>query len=132
MGKTLKKDLYYTRDHEWIEFRGTIAYAGVCAFKLKGINAIQRIKFSEISGLKEQGELIAAIYYDDYEILFHMPVRGRVTNINELILTNNNLLLEQPESNGWIAFIVPAQPYERKDLLLPEQYRMNGKSKYAK
>lgn len=43
-----------------------------------------------------------------------------------------NMLLRQPENNGWIALIVPSQPYERKDLLLPKQYQMNGKNKYAK
>jgi glycine cleavage system H protein len=128
----MKKDLFYTRDHEWIEFRGTVAYAGICGFKLKGINNIQRIKFGEINGFKEQGELVVTVYYDDYEIPFHMPVHGRVVNFNEMLLSNNNLLLEQPEDNGWIAFIVPAQPYERKGLLLPQQYRMNGKGKYAK
>lgn len=128
----MSKDLYFTRDHEWIEFRGTVAYAGICEFKLKGINDVHKIKFTETSGFKEQGEVIATIYYDDYEIPFQMPVHGRVININELLLSNNNLLLEQPESNGWIAFIIPTQPYERKNLLLPQQYRMNDKSKYAK
>ena len=52
-----------------------------------------------------------------------------LTNHQDL---NQNMLLHYPENNGWIAMIIPAQPYERKDLLLPQQYQMNGKSKYAK
>jgi len=131
--KSNKKNLYYTKDHEWIDFRGTVAYIGVCSFKLIGFREIQQITFNESSGLRKQDEVIATIKYNDYKIEAHMPVDGKVIHVNEKLLSgDHNILLQHPENSGWIALIVPAQPYERKDLLLPKQYQMNGKSKYAK
>jgi glycine cleavage system H lipoate-binding protein len=62
-----------------------------------------------------------------------MPVDGKVLQINEkLVKGNPNILLDCAESSGWIALIAPSLPHERTDLLLPKQYRLNGKSKYSK
>jgi len=133
MEKNGSKDLYYTKDHEWIDFKGAIAYTGICAFKLTGFKTVQRIVFQEASGFKKRGEIIAFIHYNDYCIEATMPVDGKIIMINEELLSGNRHLLAQvPESHGWIAKIAPSQPYERKDLLLPKEYQMNGKSKYAK
>ena len=131
--KSAKRDLFYSKDHEWVDFQGTVAYTGVCLFKLLGFKEIHQIKFHGQLGFKKRGEVIATIRYNDYEIEAHMPVDGKVIQVNDTVLTGNpNILLQHAESNGWIALIVPSQPYERKDLLLPRQYQMNGKNKYAK
>ena len=133
MEKSTNKDLYYTYDHEWIDFQGTVAYIGVCSFKLSGFKTIHQINFTDHSGFKKMGDLIATVKYNDYQIEAHMPVDGKVVQINDTLLSGDqDVLLQHPENIGWIALIVPVQPYERKDLLLPKQYQMNGKSKYAK
>ncbi|MGE5107103.1 MAG: hypothetical protein ACM3H8_06145 [Sphingobacteriales bacterium] len=128
-----KRDLYYTKDHEWIDFQGSVAYTGVCGFKLIGFKEIQEINFYEPSGFKKKGEVIATVKYNDYQIEAHMPVDGNIVQVNDTLLSGNkNILLKQPESNGWIALIVPSQPHERKELQLPKQYQLNGKDKYDK
>ena len=128
--KTVKRNLYYTNDHEWIDYQGSVAYIGVCEFKLKGIKQIHQMTFAENLGLKKQGEVVATIQYDDYKIDVHMPTDGRVIGINEALFPGGqNLLLDQPEQNGWVALIVPNQPYERKGLMQPEQYKLFNKRK---
>ena len=127
------RDLYYTKDHEWINFQGSVAYIGVSKFKLTGFKDIEKITFMDSSGFKKQGEVIATVKYNDYLIEAHMPVDGKVLQVNEkLVSGNQNILLDCAESSAWIALIVPSLPHERKNLLLPKQYQMNGKSKYAK
>ena len=131
--KPADKHLYYTHDHEWIEFQGSVAYVGICSFKLTGFKEIQEIVFHEISGFKKQGEVIATVKYNDYEIAVHMPVDGKLVEVNEkLVNGDQNYLLENPENNGWIVLIVPSEPEERKDLLLTGQYLPNCKSNYVK
>ena len=133
MERTTRKDLYFTKDHEWIDFRGTVAYTGICSFKLLGFKEIHQVIFHEPSGFKDKGEIIATIHYKDYQVKVHMPVECKIIEINnELLSGNNNLLLASPESSGWIAKIAPYQPYDRKDLLLLKEYQMNGKDKFAK
>ncbi|HMR91989.1 MAG TPA: hypothetical protein PKC69_06735 [Chitinophagaceae bacterium] len=127
------KDLYYTTDHEWIDFRGAIAYTGICAFKLTGFREIQAIHFHTTPGLAQKGELIATVRYNDYEVEARMPVDGKILQMNEdLVSGRYESLLQSPQAQGWIALIAPARPYDRKDLLLPTEYQMNGKTKYDK
>jgi glycine cleavage system H protein len=63
--KFLKRNLYFTRDHEWIDFQGSIAYTGVCPFKLKGIKNIDKIVFSQSGIICKAGDTIGSIYYAD-------------------------------------------------------------------
>jgi len=77
--------------------------------------------------------VIAVIKYKDCQVEAHMPVDGKILEVNESFISgNSNLLLQNAENAGWIALIVPSQPYERRELLLPKQYQLNSKSKYAK
>ena len=127
------KDLYYTKDHEWIDFQDSVAYVGISHFKLTGFKEIQQVIFNDLTGFKQKGESIAAIKYNDYQVEVTMPVDGKMVKVNtDLLYGNQNLLLNHAETIGWVALIAPSQPFERNDLLLPKQYQMNGKSKYAK
>lgn len=125
--EAVERDLYYTTDHEWIDFQGSVAYVGLCSFKLKGIKQIQEVVVTDAKDLLKSGDVIASILYEDYKIDVHMPVDGRVVQINDVILGGNHeMVLQQPENNGWIALVVPASPYDRKDLLISEQYSMRA------
>ena len=127
------KDLYYTKDHVWIDFQGSVAYVGISHFKLTGFKEIQQVIFNDLTGFKQKGESIAAIKYNDYQVEVTMPVDGKMEKVNtDFLYGNQNLLLNHSETIGWVALIDPSQPFERNDLLLPKQYQMNGKSKYAK
>lgn len=121
--QTPKRDLYYTNDHEWIDYQGSIAYIGICGCKLKGIKEIDQIEFPKNEVPTRKGEIIATISYDDYKIQAHLPIDGKVISINDLLSTGSHYLLSDPESRGWIAIMVPSQPYERKGLMHPQQYR---------
>jgi glycine cleavage system H protein len=131
--KSTNKDLYYTSDHEWINFQGSVAYIGICSFKLLGFKEIQYLNFLCSLGFMKRGDLIATIRYNGNQIEVRMPVDGNLIQVNGALISGNlGALLKYAESSGWIALIAPSQPYDRGGLLLPKQYQMNGKSKYAK
>ena len=62
-----------------------------------------------------------------------MPVDGVVDALNEeLCYGNRNILLQQSESNAWIARIIPSDPGDTRELMLPRQYHTQGKDRYAR
>lgn len=131
--KSTIREIFYTKDHEWIDFQEIFAYTGVCGFKLLGYKEIHEITFNNPEGFKKRGDLIATIKYNDYEIEAHMPVAGQIIEVNkQLFFFDKNILLRSPENKGWIALILPTDPVERKDLLRLKQYELGGKSKYSK
>lgn len=122
--KIPERDLYYTSDHDWIDFQGKVAYVGVCRFKLTGFRELQQLVVTEPLGFKAKGQIIATIRYNDYIVDARMPVDGKVVQLNDLLLTGDySILAQQPEHNGWIALIIPAAPKDRDQLLSPEQYK---------
>lgn len=124
--KPANKTLFYTNDHEWIDFQGAVAYVGVCSFKLTGIKEIHQVIFSENPDLIDKGEAIASIQYDDYRILVHMPVVGKIISFNDILISDDkSILLQQPEDKGWIALIVPDQCKESTRLQSPEDYKLS-------
>jgi glycine cleavage system H protein len=131
--KIATSEIFYTKDHEWINFQDIIAYTGVCSFKLLGYKEIHEITFSNLEGFKKKGDRIATIKYNDYEIVAHMPVNGQILNVNrELLFVDKNILLRSPEKRGWIALIMPAEPHDRADLLRLKQYETKNKFKNVK
>jgi len=120
--------LYYTNDHEWINFQGPVAYVGVCAFKLTGIRRIRQVEFEQGSGQKKAGEILVIIHSEEYKIPIHMPVDGEILSYNERLSDDSqNMLLEQPEKDRWVAFIVPSTFHGREGLLSPERYQAINK-----
>src|SRR4030095_4203695 len=110
--KVSKKDLYYTTDHDWINFQGTIAYVGIRSSRLTGFKKIHQLFFQEPNGFYERGEIIAAIIHNDYQVELHMPVDGKLLKVNETLKKDPNPILQHTEGTGWLALIAPAQPYE--------------------
>lgn len=122
--KIPERDLYYTGDHDWIDFQGKVAYVGVCRFKLTGFREVQQLIVKEPLGFKAKGQIIATIRYNDYLVDACMPVDGKVVQLNDLLLAGDySILLQQPEHKGWIALVIPAEPKEREELLSPEEYK---------
>ena len=119
------RDLYYTLNHEWIDFQGTVAYIGICNSRLTGIKLIKKIVFSKKTGYLNQGDVIAFIHCKDCKVPVHMPVDGKIISRNEeQPLIYQNILQMQPENDGWLALIGLTKPYERKGLMQFEQYRL--------
>ena len=52
--KSVRKELYYTKDDEWIDFHGSVAYVGVCNAKLAGVKQIKKITFKNHRVSKEK------------------------------------------------------------------------------
>lgn len=119
----MQDNMFYTKDHEWIDFQGLIAYVGISNFKLLEFKEIHEIRLMEPLGFARAGEVFAWIGYDDYWVEVHMPVDGWILKVNGVFLANDLAeILGHLEKNGWMVSIAPVSASGRKDLLSSEQY----------
>jgi len=124
------RDLYFTNDHEWIDFQGSVAYIGVCFFKLTGIRKIDTIILPRVGEFFTTDQVIGSISNSEYKIDIHIPCSGRVLACNkELVAGNFEMLLNEPEAKGWIALIGPSLPYSREGLLMEQKYQMKHRNR---
>ena len=123
--------MYYTKNHEWIDFRGTCAYVGISNYKLIGFGEIHEVIFNDPINFKLKGEIIAWIRYKDYKIEILMPVNGSIVQINKIFSNKNQKSIDAHlEKSGWIFSIIPSNPYDRNDLIPIRDYVSMLKNEY--
>jgi len=130
-GNILKRDIYYTNSHEWVDFRNTEAFIGITNFRVAGVRQIKKIEFVRVYGLKKRGDVLANIQFDNHIFQVRMPLDGSILCINDTnLLVNENLLLSKPETEGWLVKILVCQPCLRQGLITFEQYSSTFSVKY--
>ena len=119
----LKRDVYYTPSHEWVEFRNTEAFIGITNFRTAGVRQIKKIEFVRIYGPKKRGDVLANVQFDNRSFQVYMPVDGSITCINDTnLLIDKHLLLNKPETEGWLVKILVSPSAQRNGLIPFEQY----------
>lgn len=121
--------MYYTQDHEWIDFLGLSALTGILTTKLSNMDKVEQAAFCPVPVPLEQGAVIAEFRSASATVTVYTPVTGRVVAINPRLLNNPSLLLNGEKHSIWIAKISPAAPYERKGLLPAQQYKQHFATK---
>lgn len=113
------QQVYYTLDHDRIEFQKDHALVGISDYKLKGIGKILRIDLSIHSLNINKGQELGVVISEDYQIPFHMPIDGKLIDQNEYIINNPHLLADPYLYNKWLLKIRP-ESFKTKEGLLPQ------------
>ncbi|MFA6060705.1 MAG: hypothetical protein WC756_21090 [Taibaiella sp.] len=117
--------MYYTNDHEWIEYRGYTALVGICKGKLSGDKELLRVEFAEDVSNMVRGSVIATFYLTGNSFFVSMPVDGKIIEFNKKLIETPSLIVswDQHQRSVWIAKISPNAPYKREGLLQSHQYK---------
>jgi glycine cleavage system H lipoate-binding protein len=116
--------IHFTKNHEWIDFNGTVGFVGISAFRLSGIGSIDSIRWCRPAGVIEKGTLVAEILAGDFILPVCAPVKCKFLGRNQGLGSGLNLILESPQDKGWLFFIAPSVFGKQNDTLLtPEDYQ---------
>lgn len=117
------ENLYYTKDHEWIRFKGNEAFIGITAFAQ---NELGDIVYLDITSLNEtiKGEQVFGTIEAVKTVsdLF-MPLTSKVIEINLLIEKNPELINKDPYQQGWLIKVGEIDLTEKGKLLSPDEYK---------
>ena len=120
MSFEIPKDLYYTESHEWVD--PETGRVGITDFAQ---DELGDIVFVELPGV---GDEIAK--GDDFGVVesikavsdVYTPVSGEVTDTNDGLEADPELVNEDPYGDGWLMALDLADEGELEDLLTPEEY----------
>lgn len=116
--------MYYTSEHEWIDYRGYTALVGICKNKLSAIKDVERAIFCDALRHVDRGTVIATFYDERKSIEVCMPVDGKILGFNHKLIENPSMILGGGMESIWIAKISPNAPYQREGLLQGYQYNL--------
>ena len=117
------KDLKYSQEHEWVRLETeNVASIGITAFAAEELGDVVFVevpdKDAEITQFQQLGEIESVKAVSE---LFS-PISGRVTERNERVLDNPELVNSSPYGDGWLLKVLVTDVLELDNLMTSEQY----------
>ena len=116
-------ELEYSKDHEWIRFKGERARIGITDFAQIELGDIVYVEVPETGKEVEAGEVFGSIEAVKTVSDLFMPLPGTILELNPLLKERPELINTDPYGDGWIVEIIPSSLTENGDLMDAEAYR---------
>ena len=117
----IPENLRYTKDHEWVLEEGAELKVGVTCFAVEQLGDIVHVDLPEQGQEFEAGEAFGTIESTKTVSDLFMPVAGKVTELNPLVLQTPEEVGAQPYEGGWLVK-VKANGVSAEQLLNSGQY----------
>jgi glycine cleavage system H protein len=119
----IPENLYYTNDHEWIKLEGNTGIVGVTDFAQHQLGDIVFVDVATVGESIAENETFGTIEAVKTVSDMFMPVDAEVTEFNEALNDEPELINKDPYGAGWIVKITVTDPSKVSALLNAEQYK---------
>jgi glycine cleavage system H protein len=115
-------DLKYTETHEWVRVSGKIATVGITDYAISQLSDLVHLELPKVGEEVEQGSPFGEIESVKAVVDLNAPVSGKVTEINKALLSDLEMLSNDPFEEGWLIKIRISDPSELQSLMSAEEY----------
>jgi len=119
----IKPNLKYTKDHEWISIDGDDATIGITDYAQGELGDIVYVEIESIGDSLNKEEIFGSVEAVKTVSDLFIPVSGEITEMNENLEDNPELINDDPYGEGWIIKMKINDSSELNDLLSPEEYK---------
>jgi len=116
------KNLYYTKEHEWVLVEGDEGKIGITDYAQSELGDIVFVELPEPGLTVIRGGAFGTIEAVKAASDLFSPISGEVTAINGLLDQEPELINNSPYTDGWIATIKFNDPKEVETLLSADAY----------
>jgi glycine cleavage system H protein len=116
-------DLRYLESHEWARVSGDTAEVGITAFAQDELGDVVFVELPEEGAELTAGEDFGVVESIKAVSDVYAPISGTVTEVNDRLRDEPELLNEDPFGDGWMLEVEVADESEVDDLLSPAAYR---------
>ena len=114
--------IYFTRDHEWVRINGQAGIVGITGYAVEQLGDITFVELPRPGREAKQAEVLCAIESVKAASDIYAPVTGKVTEVNQRVESEPEVINRSPEDEGWLVCLEIADPDEVKSLMSREQY----------
>ena len=118
----LPGDLYYTNEHEWLrkEEDGSIT-VGITDYAQAALGDLVYVEIPEIGQNIDVGGEMAVVESVKAASDVYSPLSGKITNVNENLANEPQIINLDPYGEGWIACIFPSD--EINNVMNADEYQ---------
>lgn len=122
------EDLFYTKDHEWIRIDGETGWVGVTDFAQSELGDIVYVEIEALDQEVDRNDVFGTVEAVKTVSDLFMPIGGVVTEVNEKLLDNPELVNSDPYGEGWMVQIKITEAIESAEFISAADYtQMVGK-----
>ncbi|MCL4160089.1 UNVERIFIED_CONTAM: hypothetical protein GTU68_006901 [Idotea baltica] len=119
----IPSELKYTKDHEWISIEGDVATVGITDFAQSELGDIVYVDVDTLDDTVEEGEVFGSVEAVKTVSDLFMPLSGEVTEFNEELEDDPELVNTDPYGKGWMIKIAISDASEIDNLLDEAAYK---------
>ena len=119
----IPENLYYTNDHEWIKVEGNTGIVGVTDFAQHQLGDIVFVDVTSVGEILAEGDTFGTIEAVKTVSDLFLPVDAEVTEFNEALNDEPELINKDPYNAGWIVKVNITDTTKLGGLLNAEQYK---------
>ena len=117
------EELKYTKDHEWILVDGDQATIGITDYAQGELGDIVYVEIESIGDELQKEEIFGSVEAVKTVSDLFIPVSGEITEMNENLEDNPELINDDPYGDGWIIKMKINDSNELTDLLDADEYK---------
>lgn len=117
----IPSDLKYTKTHEWVRIEGDTATMGLTDFAQSELGDIVYVDMPAPGRAVGAGDSLGSVESVKTVSDYYAPVGGEVTEVNEALGAQSELMNSDPYGQGWILKLKAADA--GSDLLDAEAYK---------
>jgi glycine cleavage system H protein len=119
----IKPELKYTKDHEWISIEGDIATIGITDYAQGELGDIVYVEIESLGEQLDKEEIFGSVEAVKTVSDLFLPVSGEITEMNDGLEDNPELINDDPYGEGWIIKMKISDQNELSDLLSADAYK---------
>jgi glycine cleavage system H protein len=119
----IPENLKYTKDHEWLKVDDNVATIGITEFAQGELGDIVFVEVDTEGESLDMEEVFGTIEAVKTVSDLFMPITGEVTEFNETLEDEPELINSSPYDKGWIVKVEMSEMSELDNLLSAEEYK---------
>ncbi len=119
---SVKKDLLYTEEHEWVNVENGVATMGITEYAQGELGDIVFLELPAVDDETAQMEPFGTIEAVKAVSDLYAPLSGTVVDVNERLNDTPELINQDPYGDGWMLKIKLSDTSELESMLSPEEY----------
>lgn len=116
-------ELRYTKDHEWVRVEGDEAVVGITDFAQRELGDIVYVDIPSAGQPLESGSVFGTVEAVKTVSDLYLPVAGTITEINEKLNGNPEVVNSDPYGDGWMVRIKISNPSDVETLMDADAYQ---------
>jgi glycine cleavage system H protein len=104
---TVPEDLYYTKEHEWVQLVGDNCRVGVSDYAQNSLHEVVYVDLPKIGLKVSQMQSLGTVESVKAVADVYSPVSGVVLEVNDTLSDAPELVNKSPYREGWITMIRP-------------------------